>query len=103
MVTTADLPITNLQLLRSQQELHAKVDILLSQSDDLTADVTGLQADLATISASFAAELAAVAAAVAAGQPVDLTGLDAVKAQFDALATSTTPAAPAVPAAPPAS
>ena len=80
---------------RTVRTINAKADKLMSQQDEINTDVAGLQADLTALSANFAAELAALQAAVASGQPVDLTGLTAIKAQFDQLATST--AAPPAP------
>jgi chromosome segregation ATPase len=86
--------ITNAAIMRSLQQLHQKADILMSQQDEINADVQGLQADLAALQANFAAELAALQAALASGQAIDLSGLEAIKAQFDQLATTTTPAPP---------
>ena len=70
---------------RTVHTLDANVRHLMSQQDEINADVTGLQADLAVLSANFATELAALQAAIANGQPVNLHGLTAVKAQFDQL------------------
>jgi hypothetical protein len=78
---------------RTVHTINAKVDHMSDQQAEINADVAGLQADLAALSANFAAELAALQAAIANGQPVDLTGLDAIKAQFDQLAASTAPPA----------
>ena len=76
---------------RTVHTINRKVDHMSDQQAEINADVQGLAADLAALQANFAAELAALQAALAAGQPVDLTGLEAIKAQFDQLATSTTP------------
>lgn len=72
--------VTNAQILRSLQELHAKVDIVMTQQDDLNAAATEIQAenaDLATAAANIAAEIAALKAANPA---LDLTALDAAVA-----------------------
>jgi peptidoglycan hydrolase CwlO-like protein len=78
---------------RTVHTINAKADKLMSQQNELDADVAGLQADLTALSANFAAELAALQAAVANGQPVNLDGLTAIKTQFDQLAASTAPPA----------
>lgn len=78
---------------RTVHAINTKADKLMSQQDELNTDVQGLAADLATLQANFATELAALQAAQANGQPLDLTGLAALKGQFDQLATSTAPPA----------
>jgi hypothetical protein len=83
--------ITDIQ--RTVHAINAKVTLMSDQQAEINADVAGLQADLAALSANFAAELAALQAAIANGQPVNLDGLDAIKAQFDQLATTTAPPA----------
>lgn len=88
--------ITNLQLLRSLQELHAKVDILMSQSDDLAADVTTIEAGIAALGTAAKAISDEIAALKAANPALDLKALDAAAAAL-------TPAVAAVAAlAPPA-
>lgn len=87
MAGTPAVTVTNLQLLHSLQALHAKVDILMSQQDEINADVTELDTAFNDISAE-------IAALQAANPALDLTAL---KAKVDAIAAIAAP-----PAAPPA-
>jgi predicted nucleic acid-binding Zn-ribbon protein len=76
------MPVTNEALLRSLQLLHRKVDILMSQSDEISAEVTDLEATATAISNGVTAALAHITdleAQVAAGQPVDPAVLASLK------------------------
>jgi hypothetical protein len=74
--------ISNSAILRSLQELHQKVDVLLSQSDDIEQAATDLEATVAVISTGVQSALAiitALEAQVAAGQPVTAQSLADLK------------------------
>ena len=78
-------------LLRSLQRLHQKVDILMSTSDEISADVTELEAKAAAISDGVTAALAHIAdleAQVAAGQPVDPAVLASLKQAVSDIGTA---------------
>lgn len=91
------MAVTNAQILRSLQELHAKVDVLMSQQDDLTADVTTIEAGVAALGTAATAITAEIAALKAANPALDLSGLD--KAAADITAAVSTVSALAPPAA----
>jgi hypothetical protein len=74
--------VTNAAIMRSLQLLHQKVDIVMSQQDDINADVT----ELTTAVAAIAAEIAALQAA---NPTLDLTAL---KAAVDSAAALAPPA-----------
>ena len=63
------------------QQINAKVDKLMSQQDEINADVAELQVD----DTAIAAENAKLEAAQAAGQPLDLTALTAAVAATPAI------------------
>jgi hypothetical protein len=88
-----------LQLLWSMSKIERNQEILMSQQQGLDASVAGLGVDFNTLSANIATEIQALKDAQAAGTPLDFTGLNNMKAQFDQLAASTTPAAPPAPTA----
>jgi peptidoglycan hydrolase CwlO-like protein len=64
---------------RSLAELHAKVDALMSQQDEINTDVTELQAAVAAIADE-------IAALKAANPELDLSGLETAVAAVQALA-----------------
>lgn len=53
--------VTNAQILRSLQELHAKVDILMTQQDDINAADTAIESEVADLATNDAAIEAAQA------------------------------------------
>jgi predicted nucleic acid-binding Zn-ribbon protein len=89
--------ITNLQLLQSLQALHAKVDILMSEQDQINADVTTIEEGVANLGTAAAAIQAEIDALKAANPSLDLSALD--KAAADLTGAVTTVAAIAPPAA----
>lgn len=87
--------ITSETILRSLQLLHQKVDILTSQSDDLTADVTTIESGVAALGTAATAIQAEIAALKAANPTLDLSGLDAAAALTPAVAAISALAPPA--------
>ena len=75
--------VTLAQILRSLQALHLKADIIMTQQDEINADVT----ELTTAAAAIQAEIAALQTANPA---LDLTAL---KAAADAVAAIAAPPA----------
>jgi hypothetical protein len=75
--------ITNAAIMRSLQLLHQKADVIMSQQDEINADVTALTTAVAAISAE-------IAALQAANPTLDLTAL---KSAVDAVAAIAPPAA----------
>lgn len=76
------MTITNAQILQSVQLLHRKVDILMSQSDEVLQDATDIETGVAKINAGVQSALALITdleAQVAAGQPVTPEALAALK------------------------
>jgi hypothetical protein len=74
--------ITNAKILQSLQQLHLKVDILMSQSDEVLQDVADIETGVAKINAGVQSALALITdleAQVAAGQPVSAEALAALK------------------------
>jgi len=82
------VPVTLAQILRSLQELHAKVDIIMTQQDDINADVTTIEAGVATLGTAQAAILAEIATLKAANPQLDLTALDKAAADMTNAVTS---------------
>jgi hypothetical protein len=76
--------ISNLTILHSLQELHAKVDILMSQQDDINALATELETDVAAEDTALSAIEAEIASLQAANPALDLTALRAAVAGQDA-------------------
>jgi len=102
-VTTWNLfkmPATLDQILAQLNTINLKLDVLMSQQDDITADVTTIEAGVANLGTAAAAITAEIAALKVANPALDLTGLD--KAAADLTGAVTTVAALAPPAAPPA-
>jgi len=85
---------------RDARAINLKLDVLMSQQDDITADVTTIEAGVANLGTAAAAITAEIAALKVANPALDLTGLD--KAAADLTGAVTTVAALAPPAAPPA-
>lgn len=90
-------------ILQRVNDLHRKVDIIMTQQDEVNADVTELTTAEQAISGKLGdlnAQIAALEAAQQNGQALDLTAL---KTEADALAAlvpapSSTPAVPEPPA-----
>ena len=75
-----------LAIQHSVQLLHSKVDILMTQQDDVNAVVTEIESDVADLTAAsdaIKAEIANLEAQIAANQPVDLTALKAAVGNLD--------------------
>jgi hypothetical protein len=86
--------VTNAQLLRSLQELHAKADILMTQQDDINADVTTIEAGVAALGTAATAIQAEIAALQAANPALDLTALNQAAADLTGAVSSVTALAP---------
>jgi predicted nucleic acid-binding Zn-ribbon protein len=99
------MTVTNAQILAAITVVNKKLDALMTQQDDIDADVQTLgqeETDLATASTAIEDEIAALKAANPA---LDLTALDAKVASLKtavsgvaAIAPASTPPAPAAPA-----
>jgi len=89
--------ITNAALLRSLQALHLKVDILMSQQDEVNADVTTIEAGIEALNAAATNIAAEIAALQAANPALDLSALDAHAAALTAAVGSITALAPPAP------
>jgi hypothetical protein len=76
------VPVTLAQILRSLQELHAKVDILMTQQDDINTDVTTIEAGVTNLGTATAAIQAEIDALKAANPQLDLSGLDKAAADL---------------------
>ena len=88
------MTITNLDILRSLQELHAKVDVIMSQQDDITADVTTIEQGVTNLGTAATAIQDEIAALKAANPQLDLTKLDQAAADLTGAVTSVTALAP---------
>ena len=75
------------QIITQLNRIETKIGVIMSQQDEINADVTELQAAAAAI----IAEITKLEAAQAAGQPLDLAPL---KAAVDAVSAIAPPAAP---------
>lgn len=89
--------------IRLLQELHRKVDRIMTTQDELNAEAQQIETDVASIkdaTGKINSEIAALEAQIASGQPVDLTGLKAAVADLDGATTAVAavPPAPAPPA-----
>ncbi len=103
--------VTNAEILRAVQALAAelgtltwKVDQLMSQSDEIAADVTAIEGDVARINAGVASALALITtleAQAAAGQPVNPAVLASLKQAVADVGTAASGVAGIAPAAPP--
>ena len=83
--------------------LGKDLEIIMSQQDEINADVTaltGVVTTLQTADTNIAAEIAALEAQVAAGQPVDLSGLKSAVAGVSDAANALAAIAPAAPSTP---
>jgi hypothetical protein len=90
-----------LQVLWSLGKIQRDMETLMSQQQGLDAAVSGLGVDFQALSNLVAAEIQALKDAQANGQPLDFTGLNAIKTQFDTLAATAAPTTP--PTTPPTS
>lgn len=97
------MPATNDQILAALNTINRKLDVLMSQQDAIDTDVQALQqadVEIGQDTDALTAEIADLKAKVDAGQPVNLSGLDAIatslKAKTDAL-HALVPAPPATP------
>ena len=86
--------ITNLQILRSLQELHAKVDVIMSQQDDINADVTTIEQGVANLGTAATAIQAEIDALKAANPSLDLSGLDQAAADLTGAVSAVSAIAP---------
>lgn len=78
---------------KTLQRIERKVDIIMSQLDDLTATLTAISGDVDTLESEFKA----AQAAAAANQPVDLSGaIAAAQAIRTKLEAVTNPVPPPV-------
>jgi len=91
--------VTLAQVLAAVQVANQKLDVIMSQQDDLTADVQAIDqavTDLGTAASAIEAEIAALKAANPA---LDLTALDtavgSLKTAVSSVAAIAPPAAPA--------
>ena len=98
------MTVTLDQLLKAITTANLKLDVLMSQQDNLDLDVQAIQDTLITLqgdTGAISAELDALRAQIAAGQPVDLTGLDSavatLKARVAAVGALVPPPAPPAP------
>ena len=86
--------VTGRQLLAQLTTINKKLDVLMSQQDDITADVQAVQQavdDLGTAATAIEAEIAALKAA---NPGLDLSGLDTVVGKLKTAVTSVAAIAP---------
>lgn len=95
------MTVTLDQLFKAINTINLKLDVLMSQQDNLDTDVQAIQAALVTLADDTAAvglELDALKAQVAANEPINLTGLDGavatLKARVAAVGALAPPPAP---------
>lgn len=86
--------VTNTQIMRSLQLLHEKVDILMTQADDLAADVTTIEAGVAALGQAAIAIQAEIDALKAANPALDLSALDAAAAALSPAVAAVSALAP---------
>lgn len=86
--------ISNLQILRSLQELHAKVDVIMTQQDDINADVTTIEQGVSNLGTAATAIQAEIAALKAANPSLDLSALDQAAADLTGAVTAVSAIAP---------
>jgi hypothetical protein len=86
--------VTNLQILQSLQALHVKVDLLMSEQDQVAADVTTIEEGVANLGIAATAIAAEIAALKAANPSLDLSGLDKAAADLTGAVTSVSALAP---------
>jgi predicted nucleic acid-binding Zn-ribbon protein len=89
--------VTNRQLLQAIQILASKVDILMSQQDEIGADVQAIEGAVAQLNAAASAIEAEIAALQQANPALDLSGLQQAVADLGtaASAVAAIPPAPA--------
>ena len=71
------------QILSAVKTANLKLDVLMSQQDDIDTDVRAIADALAAVqgdAATLVTDVTAIAAKIAAGQPVDTSALDALVA-----------------------
>lgn len=88
-----------LAIRRSLELLHQKADIIMTQQDDLNADVTSIEDGITALGTASAAIAAEIAALRAANPALDLTALDAAAASLTGAVASVAALAPAAPPA----
>lgn len=88
------MPATLDQILAQLQTINLKLDVLMSQQDDITADVTTIEAGVANLGVAATAIAAAIAALKQANPALDLTGLDKAAADLTGAVTTVTALAP---------
>ncbi len=86
--------VTHQHLLERLNELHAKVDILMTQQDDLNADVQTIEAGVAALGTAAQAIQAEIDALKQANPALDLTGLDKAAADLSGAVSSVQALAP---------
>ena len=92
------------QVLAAVRMANQKLDVLMTQQDDINADVQAIDqadTDLAAAVTAIQADIADLNAKIAAGQPVSLTALDAKVASLKTMVATVAAIVPP-PAAPPA-
>ena len=92
------------EILASLAALHQKVDMLMSQQDDINADVTAIEAGVAQLGTAAQAIQAEIAALKQSNPTLDLSGLDQAVADLQGAVTTVQAQAPAPapPVTPPA-
>jgi lipopolysaccharide export system protein LptA len=96
------MPAANDQILAALNTVNRKLDVLMSQQDELNTDVQALQqadVEIGQDTDALTAEIADLKAKVDAGQPVDLSGLDAIAASLKVKTDALHALVPAPPAA----
>lgn len=86
------------KVLAQLQVINEKLDVLMSQQDDINADVTAIEAGVAGLGTAAAAIQAEIDALKAANPALDLSGLDKAAADLNgAVSGITAIAAPPAP------
>lgn len=86
--------ITNDQIWRSLQLLHQKVDILMTQQDDINADVTTIEQAVSNLGTAATAIQDEIASLKQANPTLDLSGLDAQAAALTTAVANVSALAP---------
>ncbi|HEY2638948.1 MAG TPA: GH25 family lysozyme [Streptosporangiaceae bacterium] len=74
--------VSNAQLLQQLQILNKKADVLMSQQDEINADVQSIEAGVAALGTAEAAIQAEIASLKTANPALDLSGLDKAAADL---------------------
>jgi hypothetical protein len=88
------MPVTLTQILNQLKTVNKKLDVLMSQQDDITADVTTIEAGVANLGTAVTAIQAEIDALKAANPQLDLSGLDKAAADLTGAVSSVTALAP---------